>query len=95
MKAETIITDSNIKSLIDVVSGGGVYEGDINTLKQSGLYYVNGHTTHTIGTGLLVVFAYNAAATQMLSDCFSGQTHIRTLLYNNGGWDKWSEWKIT
>lgn len=59
MKAETIITDSNIKSLIDVVSGGGYYHFRIMSVQPIEIeLYPNGYEAYHqfIGTSTSVGF---------------------------------------
>lgn len=81
----------------DLLSGlfqdRGVYEGDMNNLKLSGIYYINGLTTNSAGvTGLALIFYSYPTAFQEVIDVFSGVVKKRVLLYNNGAWDKWSVW---
>ena len=78
----------------DAILKKGVFEGDANTLKTAGVYYVN-NTTQNVdnSVGLLFVLCVESSVVHVLFNVFDGTFRARGLLYNNGGWDKWSVWK--
>lgn len=71
----------------------GIYEKDANDLKETCWGYVNGNTSNVSGvTGIIVVYSSNGAVTQTIHNVFTGSQIHRSLLYYNGGFNKWSEW---
>lgn len=75
--------------------GKGTFEGDVNELTQPGMYYINGKTQNVPSgySGLMVVFYFGRATAQIVYNVFNGEFKKRALLYNNGKWDTWSDWK--
>lgn len=72
----------------------GIYNGDANELKQSCWGYVTGATTNVSdNTGIIEVLFANGAVTQTIHNIFTGDLYHRTLLFYNGGFNKWSDWK--
>ncbi|MBC5612890.1 hypothetical protein [Bacteroides hominis] len=71
-----------------------IFEGDVDELIVPGMYYINAITQNANGyCGLFLVFRFDQSVTQFSFNVFNGGIIYRTLLYNNGKWDKWSTWK--
>lgn len=78
----------------DAIFNKGVFEGDANTLKTAGVYYVNNATQNVDNSvGLLFVLRTESSIVNVIFNVFDGSFKARGLLYNNGAWDKWSVWK--
>lgn len=72
----------------------GIFEGDANELKESCWGYVTGSTTNVkTNTGIIEVYAANGSATQTIYNIFTGDIYNRTLLFQNGGFNKWGDWR--
>lgn len=70
----------------------GYYEGDVNHLLISGMYYTNGNTLNAIDSGLFIVFSSDQAVCQFSINVFNGILHFRSLTYNDNNWDIWTKW---
>ena len=73
----------------------GTFENDANQLKTAGMYYITANTQNSpYGySGLMLVFCSGSAVTQIVYSVFDGSFRKRALLYNNGNWDVWTNWK--
>lgn len=70
------------------------FEGDLDYLRTPGMYYTTGHTQNSFGTGLLVVFASSISVMQFSVNVFTGSFACRSLLFNDGKLDKWTDWRL-
>lgn len=88
------LPDGIVGGLLKPITQGGLFEGDANTLNTSGLYYVN-NTTQNVqyAVGPMLVLYEETAVAQITFNVFDGNMKWRVLLYNNGGWDKWTPWR--
>ena len=70
----------------------GTFVGDLNDLKENGVFYTTGNTINGYNTGILLCFALDGAVIQISTSVFNSNIGYRTLLYNNGKWDQWTDW---
>lgn len=68
------------------------FNGDLNDLKENGIFYTTGDTINGYNTGILLCFALEGAVIQISTSVFNNVIGYRTLLYNNGKWDQWTDW---
>ena len=68
------------------------FNGDLNDLKENGIFYTTGDTINGYNTGILLCFALEGAVIQISTSVFNHNIGYRTLLYNNGKWDQWTDW---
>jgi hypothetical protein len=68
------------------------FNGDLNDLKENGIFYTTGDTINGYNTGILLCFALEGAVIQISTSVFNNNIGYRTLLYNNGKWDQWTDW---
>lgn len=71
----------------------GTFVGDLNDLKENGVFYTTGNTINGYNTGILLCFALDGAVIQISTSVFNSNIGYRTLLYNNGKWDQWTDWR--
>ena len=69
------------------------FAGDLNDLKENGVFYTTGNTINGYNTGILLCFALDGAVIQISTSVFNSNIGYRTLLYNNGKWDQWTDWR--
>lgn len=67
---------------------------DLNTISENGIYYsAFAENSPKNISGLLLHYAENDMASQILINSRNGELYTRSRVYNTGNWDKWTEWK--
>ena len=67
---------------------------DLNTISENGIYYsAFAENSPKNISGLLLHYAENDMASQILINSRTGELYTRSQVYNTGNWDKWTEWK--